>query len=121
MSEETAPGRAAMNLASAAARLSQGRVRRCRIAAPIPSTTWFFRSLPSLTLVSLRQLSEAFARHAAARAGLLPAGQDAPNQHDFLRALEQRGIVKDQIAEIVTFVAPFRTLDGQPLREVAPT
>ena len=32
---------------------------------------------PSLTLVSLRQLAEAFAKHAAARAGLT-GGRDAP-------------------------------------------
>lgn len=56
---------------------------------------------PSLTLVSLRQLSEAFARHAAARAGLLPDNRDSSaNQLDLLRVLEQRGIVRDQIAEI---------------------
>lgn len=55
----------------------------------------------SLTLVSLRQLSEAFARHAAARAGLLTDPRDSSaNQLDLLRALEQRGIVRDQIAEI---------------------
>jgi len=56
---------------------------------------------PSLTLVSLRQLSEAFARHAAARAGLLTDNRDSSaNQLDLLRTLEQRGIVRDQIAEI---------------------
>jgi hypothetical protein len=31
---------------------------------------------PSLTLVSLRQLAEAFARYAAARANLMPDGRD---------------------------------------------
>jgi type I restriction enzyme R subunit len=56
---------------------------------------------PSLTLVSLRQLAEAFARYAAARANLMPDGRDgAVNQIDLLRLLEQRGIVRDQIAEI---------------------
>ncbi len=56
---------------------------------------------PSLTLVSLRQLSEAFARHAAARAGLLADARDGGgNQLDLLRTLEQRGIVRDQVAEI---------------------
>lgn len=56
---------------------------------------------PSLTLVSLRQLAEAFARHAAARAGLMPEGREgAVNQIDLLRLLEQRGVVRDQIAEI---------------------
>ncbi len=56
---------------------------------------------PSLTLVSLRQLSEAFARHAAARAGLLADNRDGSgSQLDLLRSLEQRGIVRDQIAEI---------------------
>jgi type I restriction enzyme R subunit len=56
---------------------------------------------PSLTLVSLRQLSEAFARHAAARAGLLTDNRDSSaNQIDLLRVLEQRGIVREQIAEI---------------------
>lgn len=51
---------------------------------------------PSLTLVSLRQLSEAFARHAAARAGLITAQS---SQLDLLRVLEQRNIVRDRIAE----------------------
>jgi aryl-alcohol dehydrogenase-like predicted oxidoreductase len=56
---------------------------------------------PSLTFVSLRQLSEAFARHAAARAGLLADHRDSSaHQLDLLRTLEQRGIVRDQIAEI---------------------
>jgi type I restriction enzyme R subunit len=56
---------------------------------------------PSLTLVSLRQLSEAFARHAAARAGLLADNRDgSASQLDLLRSLEQRGIVREQIAEI---------------------
>lgn len=56
---------------------------------------------PSLTLVSLRQLSEAFARHAAARAGLLSDSRDgSANQLDLLHTLEQRGIVRDQIAEV---------------------
>jgi len=56
---------------------------------------------PSLTLVSLRQLSEAFARHAAARAGLLTDKRDSSaKQLDLLHVLEQRGIVRDQIAEI---------------------
>jgi len=50
---------------------------------------------PSLTLVALRQLSEAFARHSAARAGLLPDNRDSyANQVDLLRMLEQRGIVR---------------------------
>lgn len=53
---------------------------------------------PSLTLVSLRQLAEAFAKHAAARAGLI--GRDAQaTQLDLLRVLEQRGIVRDKIAD----------------------
>ncbi len=51
---------------------------------------------PSLTLVSLRQLAEAFAKHAAARAGLLGA---PGTQVDLLRVLEQRNIVRDKIAE----------------------
>ncbi len=56
---------------------------------------------PSLTLVSLRQLGEAFARHAAARAGLLADNRDgSASQLDLLRTLEQRGIVRDQIAEV---------------------
>jgi type I restriction enzyme R subunit len=56
---------------------------------------------PSLTLLKLRQLSEAFARHAAARAGLLTDIRDSStSQVDMLRMLEQRGIVKDQIAEV---------------------
>jgi type I restriction enzyme R subunit len=52
---------------------------------------------PSLTLVSLRQLAEAFAQHAAAKAGLVDDRAGA-NQHDLLRVLEQRGIVTEQIA-----------------------
>jgi type I restriction enzyme R subunit len=53
---------------------------------------------PSLTLVSLRQLAEAFAKHAAGRAGLI--SRDAQiAQVDLLRVLEQRGIVRDKIAE----------------------
>jgi type I restriction enzyme R subunit len=56
---------------------------------------------PGLTLVKLRQLSEAFARHAAARAGLLSDRSDSSfAQVDLLRVLEQRGIVKDQIADL---------------------
>jgi type I restriction enzyme R subunit len=56
---------------------------------------------PNLTLVKLRQLSEAFARHAAARAGLIADKRDSSeNQIDLLRVLEQRGIVKDHVAEI---------------------
>lgn len=56
---------------------------------------------PSLTLLKLRQLSEAFARHAAARAGLIGDKRDSSeSQLDLLRILEQRGIVKDQVAEI---------------------
>lgn len=55
---------------------------------------------PSLTLVSLRQLAEAFAKHAAARAGLMGDRRDAPmTQVDLLRVLEQRNIVRDKIAE----------------------
>jgi type I restriction enzyme R subunit len=53
---------------------------------------------PSLTLVSLRQLAEAFARHAAARAGLISRDNQVA-QVDLLRTLEQRGIVRDKIAE----------------------
>src|SRR5215510_10836344 len=50
---------------------------------------------PSLTLVSLRQLAEAFAKHAAARAGLMGDRRDAPvTQVDLLRVLEQRNIVR---------------------------
>jgi type I restriction enzyme R subunit len=56
---------------------------------------------PNLTLVKLRQLSEAFARHAAARAGLIADRRDSSeHQIDLLRLLEQRGVVKDQIAEV---------------------
>jgi hypothetical protein len=52
---------------------------------------------PMLTLVSLRQLSEAFARHAAAQAGLLADRRDAAvNQVDLLRALENEVIVDDE-------------------------
>lgn len=54
---------------------------------------------PSLTLVSLRQLAEAFAKHAAARAGLMSDRRKAPTQVDLLRLLEQRNIVRDKIAE----------------------
>ncbi|MBE7453864.1 MAG: type I restriction-modification system endonuclease [Kofleriaceae bacterium] len=56
---------------------------------------------PSLTLVSLRQLAEAFAKHAAGRAGLIPVDRrDAQiAQVDLLRLLEQRGIVRDKISE----------------------
>jgi len=55
---------------------------------------------PSLTLVSLRQLAEAFAKFAAARAGLTGERTDgAPTQVDLLRVLEQRNIVRDRIAE----------------------
>ena len=58
------------------------------------------RSSTSLTLVSLRQLAEAFAKHAAARAGLMSDRRDAPvTQVDLLRVLEQRNIVRDKIAE----------------------
>jgi type I restriction enzyme R subunit len=54
---------------------------------------------PSLTLVSLRQLAEAFAEHAAARAGLVGDRRDAPvTQLDLLRLLEQRNIVRDKFA-----------------------
>lgn len=56
---------------------------------------------PNLTLVKLRQLSEAFARHAAARAGLIADRRDSSeNQLDLLRVLEQRGVVRDQVAEL---------------------
>ena len=55
---------------------------------------------PSLTLVSLRQLAEAFAKHAAARAGLMDDRGNVPStQVDLLRVLEQRNIVRDKIAE----------------------
>lgn len=55
---------------------------------------------PSLTLVSLRQLAEAFAKYAAARAGLIGDRRDARlTQVDLLRVLEQRNIVRDKIAE----------------------
>jgi type I restriction enzyme R subunit len=54
-------------------------------------------------LGTLRQLAEAFARHAAARAGLLADNRGASaSQLDLLRVLgvlEQRGIVREQIAE----------------------
>lgn len=52
---------------------------------------------PSLTLVSLRQLAEAFAKHAAARAGLLT--DERTTQVDLLRLLEQRNIVRGTIAD----------------------
>jgi type I restriction enzyme R subunit len=56
---------------------------------------------PNTTLVKTRQLSEAFARHAAARAGLIADRRDASeSQLDLLRVLEQRGIVREHIAEI---------------------
>jgi len=56
---------------------------------------------PNLTLVKLRQLSEAFARHAAAKAGLIADRRDSSeNQLDLLRLLEQRGVVRDQIGEL---------------------
>ena len=46
-------------------------------------------------------LADAFARHAAARAGLSTERRDsATSQHDLLRTREQRGIVRDQIAEV---------------------
>ena len=48
--------------------------------------------------MSLRQLAEAFAKHAAARAGLLSRDTQIA-QVDLLRVLEQRGIVRDKIAE----------------------
>jgi type I restriction enzyme R subunit len=54
---------------------------------------------PSLTLVKLRQLGEAFAQHAAGRAGLLGPRDGQLTQIDLLRVLEQRGIVRDKIAE----------------------
>lgn len=56
---------------------------------------------PNLTLVSLRQLAEAFAKHAAGRAGLISGDRrDAQiTQVDLLRLLEQRGIVRDKIAD----------------------
>ncbi len=55
---------------------------------------------PNLTLVSLRQLAEAFAKHAAARAGLMGDRRDGTTtQIDLLRVLEQRNIVRDKIAE----------------------
>ncbi len=54
---------------------------------------------PSLTLVSLRQLAEAFAKHAAGRAGLIGPHDTQLAQVDLLRMLEQRGIVRDPIAE----------------------
>jgi type I restriction enzyme R subunit len=54
---------------------------------------------PSLTLVSLRQLAEAFAKHAAGRAGLIDRSGAQLAQVDLLRVLEQRGIVRDKIAE----------------------
>jgi len=54
---------------------------------------------PSLTLVSLRQLAEAFAKHAAGRAGLLGQHDAQLNQVDLLRMLEQRGIVRDPFIE----------------------
>ena len=56
---------------------------------------------PTLTLVKLRMLAEAFARHAAVGAGLLADKSDSSaHQVDLLRALEQRGVVKDQTAEV---------------------
>lgn len=54
---------------------------------------------PSLTLLKLRQLAEAFAQRAASAAGLVEVGRDT-NQHDLLRMLEERGIVTDHIAEV---------------------
>lgn len=60
---------------------------------------------PSLTIVSVRQLAEAFARHAAAKSGLLADSRDAgANQVELLRALEARGVVRDQIAEIFHYL-----------------
>lgn len=56
---------------------------------------------PNLTLVKLRQLTEAFARHAAARAGLLADRRDSSeHQLDLLRLLEQRGVVREHVADI---------------------
>jgi predicted transcriptional regulator len=43
---------------------------------------------PSLTLLKLRQLAEAFAQRAASSAGLAEVGRDA-NQHDLLRMLRR--------------------------------
>lgn len=54
---------------------------------------------PSWTLTSVRQLGEAFARHAAARAGLLIAHDVQVMQVDLLRMVEQRGIVRDKLVE----------------------
>jgi hypothetical protein len=55
---------------------------------------------PNTTLVKTRQLGEAFARHAAARAGLIADRRDgSESQIDLLRLLEQRGVVRDHIAE----------------------
>lgn len=54
---------------------------------------------PSLTLVSLRQLVEAFAKHVAGRAGLIDRNGPQLAQADLLRVLEQRGIIRDEIAE----------------------
>lgn len=56
---------------------------------------------PSLTLVSLRQLAEAFAREAGARIGLVEGTRDAgANQLELLRGLEARGVVRDHIAAL---------------------
>lgn len=53
---------------------------------------------PSLTLVSLRQLVEAIAKHAAGRAGLI-SGDRRDAQIAQVDLLEQRGIVRDKIAD----------------------
>ncbi|MDP2341643.1 MAG: type I restriction-modification system endonuclease [Deltaproteobacteria bacterium] len=56
---------------------------------------------PTLTLVKLRALGEAFARDLAHRAGLIADKRDSSAaQVDLLRMLEQRGLVPDQIADV---------------------
>jgi type I restriction enzyme, R subunit len=56
---------------------------------------------PNTTLLKLRQLAEAFAKHAAAKAGLLADRRDGgQHQADVLSMLEARGILRDHIAEV---------------------
>jgi hypothetical protein len=74
---------------------------------------------PSLTLLKLRQLAEAFAQRAASSAGLAEVGRDT-SQHDLLRVLEQRGIVTDHIAEVFHMLRRARQPSGARLRRHTP-
>lgn len=53
---------------------------------------------PNTTLIKLRQLAEAFARHAAASAGLLTGPH--MTQLEILRALESKGLIEREVASL---------------------